>query len=127
MATESNLRPSSQRLENVEERPTATPRVNVYENEQELLLICDLPGVVTDALGIHVDQDELVLEGRRSAGISATPLAAEFRATDFRREFRLPRGIDREKIGAELKAGVLTLHLPKAASLRPRRIEVKSG
>lgn len=127
MATDSNLRPSSRRLENVEDRSTEVPRVDVYENEKELLVVCDLPGVSRDTLEIRAEQDELVLEGRRTAALQATPLAAEFGTSDFRREFRLPRGIDREHIEAKLDAGVLWLHLPKAASLRPRRIEVKGG
>lgn len=127
MAEKASMRPSSERLENVEQRATEIPRVDVYENGQELLLIADLPGVAKDDLGIRVDQDEMVLEGRRKSTSPGSPLAAEFTLADFRRAFRLPQGIDREHIEAELKAGVLRLHLPKAASLRPRRIQVKSG
>lgn len=127
MATETSMRPSGGNLENVEERPIEVPRVDVYENEQELLLVADLPGVTKDALGIRVDQDELVIEGRRTPGPANAPVAAEFHVADFRRGFRLPRGIDCDHIEAELKAGVLRLHLPKAASLRPRRIQVKSA
>lgn len=127
MAKETSMRPSGDRLENVEQRPTEIPRVDVYENGQELLLIADLPGVAKDNLGVRVDQDELVLEGRRAPKRQEAPAASEFRFVDFRRAFRLPQGIDREHIEAELKAGVLRLHLPKSASLRPRRIEVKSG
>lgn len=127
MAKEASMRRSGEQLENVEQRPTEIPRVDVYENDQELLLIADLPGVAKDALGIRVEQDELVLEGRRRAEPPGTALAAEWSGVDFRRGFRLPHGIDREHIEAELKAGILRLHLPKAATLRPRRIEVKSG
>ncbi len=127
MAEQTSMRPSSDRLENVEQRATEIPRVDVFENSQELLLIADLPGVAKDDLGIRVDQDELVLEGRRTSARPGAPVAAEFSMADFRRLFRLPQGIDREHIEAELKAGVLKLHLPKAASLRPRRIQVKSG
>jgi len=46
---------------------------------------------------------------------------------DFRRSFLLPEGIDRAKIEAELKQGVLWLHLPKAAAVKPRRISVKAS
>ena len=52
---------------------------------------------------------------------------AEYRPADFRRSFVLPTGIDREAVDAHLSAGVLRLKLPKAAALRPRRIEVRGG
>lgn len=127
MSRDPSMRPGDERLETVQERPAEAPRVDVYENEQELLVVADLPGVDKANLGIHVDQDELTLEGRRMVERTGTLVASEFQAIDFRRGFRLPRGIDRDHIEAELKAGVLRLRLPKAASLKPRRIEIKSG
>lgn len=113
--------------ENVSERPTASPRVDVYENEKEILLIADLPGVPKDKLNVHVDGENLVLEGQRVDDVKGSLLAAEYRPLDFRRAFNVPPGIDREKIDAELVAGVLKLHLPKEAALQPRRIPIRSS
>lgn len=100
--------------EAVRQRPAVAPRCDVFENKDEVLLVADLPGVLQEALRIDVDEERVVLEGRRDA-------------YDFRRSFLLPDGIDRAKIAAELKNGVLWLHLPKAAAIKPRRIEVKAG
>jgi HSP20 family protein len=113
--------------ENVKERPALTPRVDVYENDREYLLVADLPGVAKDQLSINLDNDELVLDARREDEDVGALVAGEFRALDYRRKFSLPQGVDRGKIDAELSGGVLRLHLPKAEALRPRRIEVRVG
>ena len=113
--------------EPVSDRPVVTPLVDVYENEKEILLMADLPGVSKDQLSIHVDGDTLMLEGRRAEDVKGSLLAAEYRPQDFRRSFNLPGGIDREKIEASLTSGVLRLKLPKEAALHPRRIPIKTS
>jgi HSP20 family molecular chaperone IbpA len=113
--------------ENVKERQVVAPLVDVYENEQEYLLVADLPGVDKDALNISLQEEEVLLEAQRAETGGARLVAGEFRAIDYRRTFTLPQGVDREKVAAELRDGVLRLHLPKAEALRPRRIEVHAG
>jgi HSP20 family protein len=112
--------------ENVNDRPAVVPRVDVFENEKEILLIADLPGVPKDLLSIHVDGDTLTLEGRHVVRPEGSLLSAEYEARDYRRSFVVPPGIDREKIDAALVAGVLRLRLPKQAALQPRRIAIRS-
>ncbi len=114
--------------ENVKQRPAMAPRVDVYENERDLVVVADLPGVDRKDLSISVDKDELTIEAQRAEPDGrGSPLAREYRVVDFRRTFVLPGGIDREHIDAELSGGVLRLKLPKLDALRPRRIEVRSG
>jgi len=113
--------------ENVRERPAIPPRVDIYENREEFLLVADLPGVKSDALSIHVEDAELTLEATRSSSTPGPAVVSEHRDVDFRRAFLLPQGIDRDKIDAELKNGVLRLHLPKSDALRPRLIQVRAG
>jgi len=113
--------------ENVSERPAVSPYVDVFENEHEILVVADLPGVQKSDLSIRLEEGELVIEARREVRASGTALALEYRATDFRRSFVLPQGIDRDRVDAQLSAGVLRLKLPKADALRPRRIEVRAG
>ncbi len=105
----------------VEHERWAAPLVDVYENDDEFLLLVDLPGVVTDRLRVDVDQDELTLEGRRLDSDE------DQRWLGYRRSFKLPGGTDYDKVNAELKQGVLWLHLPKAAAIKPRRIQIKAG
>jgi HSP20 family molecular chaperone IbpA len=113
--------------ENVSERPFVSPYVDVFENEQEILVVADLPGVAKEDLSIRLEEGELSIEARRMPRAAGTALTTEYRASDFRRSFVLPQGIDRDKVDAHLAAGVLRLKLPKQAALRPRRIEVRAG
>jgi len=105
--------------EKTAERPTYAPPVDIYENKDEILIVADVPGVTRDDLAIHFDKDELTIEAHRPAGSE--------QAFDYKRTFVVPRGIEPERIGANLVAGVLKLTLPKSAAMKPRQIAVTSG
>jgi HSP20 family protein len=127
MSTENKLAQSPQaQAEKIEQRPVVAPTVDVFENENELLVVADLPGVSRDRMSIHFDKGRLTIEGKRLPA-RWSPRMAEADNADFRRTFLVPQGIDAEHISAELDAGVLQIHLPKHASVKPRRIEVKAG
>jgi len=104
-----------------------TPRVDVYENDKEILLLADLPGVTRESLAIHADGDTLTLEAKRADTLAGSALAQELELRDYSRTFGIPPSIDRERIEAKLEAGVLRLHLPKQAALMPRKIPVRVG
>lgn len=123
--SESLQRYEDNKPEAVEDRAWVAPLVDVYENENELLLIADLPGVTQDSLKIDLDNETLTLVGRIHEEVSGHVLGREFQSVDYRRSFMLPGGIDASKISAELSNGVLNLHLPKSEEIKPRRIEVK--
>jgi HSP20 family molecular chaperone IbpA len=116
-----------QRLENVAERPATAPRVDVFEGKDEVLLVADMAGVGEESLRVNLDDEQLTIEGRPDEEGTGTALQREFRLFDYRRSFLIPSGIDRSKISAELKEGVLWLRLPKSDALKPRRIEIKAG
>lgn len=125
--SESLQKHESGQAERVTQRPSVVPRVDIFENDQELLLVADLPGVTRDDLRINLDNDQLILEGTRREETKGTVLAGEFRDIDYHRAFLVPQGIDIDKINADLKQGVLYLHLPKSESVKPRQITVKAG
>lgn len=114
-------------VENVRQRPAVAPRVDVYENEKEYLILADLPGVKREDLKLDIDDDELTLEGVRNPPTEGALLGGECRPVDYRRKFVVPQGVDREKIDATLTAGVLRLSLPKAEALRPRQISIRAS
>jgi HSP20 family molecular chaperone IbpA len=104
-----------------------TPRFDIFENEDELLLIGDLPGVEKDGLDIRFEKNELSVYGRVTPRHSEVEyLYGEFGIGDFYRAFTIGEAIDAKKISAELKNGVLTIHLPKTEAVKPRRIEVNA-
>ena len=107
---------------------TFTPRIDVLETENELLLFADLPGVEQENVDVRFENGELTLRARRtSPEADRIPLAFEYETGDYFRAFRITEQIDAEKIWAELKNGVLTLHLPKVEAVKPRKITVKGG
>jgi HSP20 family molecular chaperone IbpA len=121
---------SAERVAPTTDRPVVRPAVDVFESEEEILLIADLPGVSSERLTIHVEKDDVTVEATSALsglGDDTTPLLREFGVVEYRRSFVLPRGIDRERISADLDAGVLRLHLPKAENVKPRRIPVTAA
>jgi HSP20 family protein len=92
--------------------------VDIYEGNDALLLLADLPGVEPDGLSVSFEAPELRIEGRRGAGDAASV---------YSRTFRVSEQIDPNGISAELVAGVLTLRLAKAAHTKPRKIEVRAS
>lgn len=116
-----------QSLTQSDQRPAVAPACDIYENNDEILVVADVPGITTDALKINLDKGELTIEARRDVAKDGSFVGVEYRDCDFRRRFAVPGGIDAGKISAELKDGVLQLHLPKSESLKPRQIPVRAG
>jgi HSP20 family protein len=102
-----------------------TPLANILENKDGYVLEAEMPGVNKDGLEITVENGELTIVGRRSTvENSGRELYRESRAIDYRRTFELDPSIDSAKVTARLEQGVLTLQLPKAEAVKPRKIVV---
>ncbi len=106
---------------------TLTPRVDIVETDEELLLYVDLPGVLPQDVDIRFEQGELTLCGRRTPQTKGRPWLWEYEAGGFHRVFRVTEQIAADKITAEMKDGVMTVHLPKVEAAKPRRIAIKAG
>ncbi|TWU17338.1 Spore protein SP21 [Novipirellula galeiformis] len=102
------------------------PRFDIWEGENELLLYGDLPGVSVDDLDIRFENRELTIRGKVASRHEGNFVLGEYGIGDFHRSFTVGEAIDAEKISAEMKQGVLTLHLPKSEKVKPRKIEVKT-
>ncbi len=132
MSTENKLAqpqsPTQAQAEKIEQRPVVAPTVDVFENENELLVVADLPGVSQDQMSIHFDKGRLTIEGKRLPA-RWSPRMAEAENADFRRTFLVPQGIDAEHISAELLAGVLADPPPQARQREapPHRGEDRAG
>jgi HSP20 family protein len=106
---------------------TFTPRVDIYETADELVLLADLPGVQPADLEVRFERGELTLHGRCGARQANAPYAlAEYGVGDFYRAFTINEDIDADQIAAELKHGVLTVHLPKSEKAKPKKIAIKA-
>jgi len=107
-------------------RATFTPRVDILEMPEELVLYLDLPGVRAEDVEIDFQRGELTVRARReSPPRKGQWLVEEYEVGDFSRSFLISQDLAADRIHAELKGGVLTVHLPRADAAQPRRISVK--
>jgi HSP20 family molecular chaperone IbpA len=104
-----------------------TPVVDIFETEQELTLLADMPGVNSENLDIDLRDNTLTLTGDvESADTKGQEvLLSEYETGSYYRQFTLSEMIDQEKIDAKLTDGVLRLTLPKVEKATPKKIEVK--
>jgi HSP20 family protein len=102
-----------------------TPRVNIHENKDGYVLHAEMPGVGKDGLELLLENDELTILGHRKQVESPGDYVHQEAATrDYRRIFTLDPSIDTTRIGARIDQGLLTLELPKAEKVKPRKIQV---
>ena len=105
---------------------TYSPRFDIWENDDEMILYGDLPGVMPKDLEIRFENPVLTIHGKaRPPHNDIKFLHGEYGIGDYHRTFTVGEAIDTERISAELKNGVVTVHLPKSEKVKPRRIEVK--
>jgi HSP20 family protein len=103
----------------------ATPLVDVETTEDGYTIRAEMPGVDKSGLEITLDNNELAIVGHRHASESpGEPVYREIRNHDFRRVYELDPVIDTAKISARIEQGVLILTLPKAESVKPRKVAV---
>ena len=114
-------------VERTRSTTTYTPRFDIVETDDELVLYGDMPGVDPEELEVRFENEHVIVDGRVAPRHQDREhIYGEYGIGDFYREFRVNEAVDPGKISAELKDGVLTLHLPKAEAIKPKRIEVKS-
>jgi HSP20 family protein len=105
------------------------PNVNIYEFDQSLKLLADMPGVKEKDVNVTLKDGVLTILGQVGTDMYAglRPMYTEYNVGNYYREFALNEDIDESKIRATLRSGVLELELPKKEKARPRQIEVRSA
>ncbi|MFZ0425064.1 MAG: Hsp20/alpha crystallin family protein [Xanthobacteraceae bacterium] len=103
------------------------PVSDIYEAENELMVVLEMPGVEKSNVAVHVEDGVLNVEGRldltKYQGLR--PLYTEYNIGHYSRSFRLSSKIDQNQIAAEMKDGTLSLRLPKIEEAKPRTIQIK--
>jgi HSP20 family protein len=114
------------RTERAQRETYLSPAARIVEAGDGYTLEVEMPGVNKEGLEISVENNELTITGHRSLPtIDGTILHRESRSQDFRRTFELDPSIDTGKINARIDQGVVTLRLPKAEHVKPRKISVQ--
>ncbi len=103
------------------------PTADIYETQDALSVVLEMPGVEKNNIDVSVENGVLKVEGRLdfSKYQGLQPLYTEYNVGHYSRSFRLSSKIDHNRIGAELKDGVLALTLPKVEEAKPITIQVK--
>ncbi len=123
-------KPVASRVERTRDRQVLSPPVDILENNDEIVLTADMPGVDQQSVDITLEQDVLTIEGRMAGDEGPDGYALglhEFQAGDYRRVFTLATDVDRDRISAQVKNGVLRLVLPKAEPAKAKKITVHAG
>ena len=104
-----------------------SPYLDIAEKKDAFVVWADVPGLLPEGIEISIDGDVLTLHGKvEPPEVEGLPLLyREYTIGDYETSLRISNRVDREKIEASVKGGVLTLTMPKAAEAKPRSIEVK--
>jgi HSP20 family protein len=135
MADDKSLQVEKQELTTTEDSERTrecrcfVPRADIYEVDDQIVIVADVPGADKDSIDVTLEKNVLSIDAYVN---SATPEGhslsfAEYETGDYQRSFRLSDEIDREKIQASVRDGVLRLYLPKSGAARTRKISVKTG
>ena len=105
------------------------PAVDIYETDEAVTVLADMPGVAKEGVEVRLEDDTLIIKGTKSAngGDGERVLLREFESGHYLRRFTIAEIIDQAKIEATMADGVLTLKLPKVEPAKPRKIAVQGG
>ena len=102
------------------------PVTDIFETDDALTVMLEMPGVAKDRVDVRVENDVLTIEGQIDFGVyeNLRPLYTEYNVGNYARTFQLSSRIEQDGISAALKDGVMTLVLPKVERAKPRKIHV---
>ena len=120
---------STEGAERTRTRPVYAPRTDIFETDDGLVILADVPGVSPDGVDVTLERNVLTIRGRSedSPPQGFSPVYLEYRPGDYERVFTLSEDIEAERIEASVKAGVLRLFLPKAGPAQTKRIQVRAS
>ena len=127
MDTKDVTKKDQQAAESTRNLRQVAPLVDIYENNDEILLHAEMPGVQKEQITVNIDNGNLTLSGVRTLSSDGATDWAVFGDVEYQRVFSVPQTIDVERVKAELKDGILALHLPKSEAAKPKTIEVKAA
>ena len=107
---------------------TFVPRVDIYETKEAIFLVADMPGVDEKTVDVELEKNVLTISGRVENGKvkDHNLVFSEYEVGDYEREFTLSDEIDRDKIKATVRQGVLRLELPKTEKVKPKKIAINA-
>jgi len=116
-------------MERTRDRKTFIPRVDIYEDKDALTIVADMPGIDENSVNITLEKDVLSIEGGVAEQMfkDYTLIHTEYGLGDYYRAFTLSEHIDRDRIKAKVKDGVLSITLPKTVPAKAKKIAIQAG
>jgi len=120
---------TSSDVERTRDQRAYVPRADIYETDEEIVVVADIPGVDENSVDITLEKNVLTINGYvEPEPPEAHSLSyAEYEVGDYQRSFTLSNYIDQNNIRATVKNGVIELRLPKAGPAKAKKITVKAG
>jgi len=128
----STLTQTTERTGAVPAQPETTltyqPNVDICDCGPEVLIVADIPGARTDGIDVTFEDGVLSLHAKvPTRELPGRGIRQEYGIGDYRRSFKLGDDFDASQITADYRHGVLTIHVPRLAAVRPRKVEVRAG
>jgi len=116
-----------EKVERTRDRKVFAPAVDIYETDEAIVLIAEMPGVDEKNIDVTLDNDVLTLRGQVNYDIPEDHelVYNEYALGDYERSFTVNEVIDADKIEAEYHNGILTVKLPKAEPVKAKKVQVK--
>ena len=114
---------------NKEEVMSVAPFANMYEKDNDIVIAVEMPGVDKESLNVNIDGNQLIIQGNKKKddiGKEYTLLYKERTLGSYERRFEINTQIDRNKINAEYKEGILKISLAKSEDAQPKKIMIKT-
>jgi HSP20 family molecular chaperone IbpA len=118
-----------EKAESIRPRRTLSPAIDIFETDDAIVLLVNMPGVPEENVDITLEKNQLSIRGKvdHEAPEGYKAVYGEYAVGDYKRSFSLSDEVNRDEIEATLKHGVLRLVLAKAADAKPRQIAVRAG
>lgn len=110
-----------------QEGPFFVPNIDIFEDDNNIVLLADMPGVSKDNVDIRVEDGRLSIQGKVSKETPGEYVLSEYSIGDYFSNFALSTTIDQSAIQASMKNGVLRVVLPKSDKLKPKKIAIMSN
>jgi HSP20 family protein len=110
----------------LEKQNYVSPYVNIYETDNEFVLVANMPGVLRDDLKVKVDKDSLIMFGKIDYNdeVNKNYILNEIEIGNYYRTFNISDSVNQDKIEAKYDNGQLIVNLPKNEKIKPRKIDI---
>ncbi len=118
---------TNEQIEQTKSKTEYTPLTDIVENKDSYTVVCEMPGVDENGVGVSLEKSVLTVTGEQHDLETKQLYYKEFTPGIYQRTFKIPDVINKDAISAKIKNGILTVVLPKAEKEKPKTIKVEAA